>query len=97
MTALGAALRGRPAPGPEVMPARGLLLDLATVSGGSDSEAGLLALDALDALAALRDPAVAGRVSRLLSHADPLRRLRAVATLAACCRLPPARAAAARR
>lgn len=82
VTALGAALRGAGlAPGPEVVPARGLLLDLATVSGGSDSEAGLLALDALDALAALRDPAVAGRVSRLLSHADPLRRLRAVATL----------------
>ncbi len=82
VTALGAALRGAgQAPGPEVAPARALLLDLATVSAGSDSEAGLVALDALDALAALRDPAVAGRLSRLLGHGEPLRRLRAVAAL----------------
>jgi HEAT repeat protein len=82
VTALGAALRGAgQAPGPEVAPARSLLLDLATVSAGSETEAGLVALDALDALAALRDPAVTSRVSRLLSHSDPVRRVRAAATL----------------
>lgn len=82
VTALGAALRGAgQSPGPEVAPARSLLLDLATVSAGSETEAGLVALDALDALSALRDPAVTSRVSRLLSHSDPVRRMRAAAAL----------------
>ena len=84
VTALGASLRGIETvsvPAADLASARSLLLDLATAGADPDSEAGFLAADALDALAALGDVAVMGRVSRLLSHADPLRRSRAAATL----------------
>lgn len=84
VTALGAALRGvtgSSSPPPDLAIARSLLLDLATASGDADGDSALVAADALDALAALGDPAVVGRVARLLSHGDPLRRMRAAAAL----------------
>lgn len=84
VTALGAALRGvagSSSPPADLAIARSLLLDLATASGDADGDSALVAADALDALAALGDPAVVGRVARLLSHGDPLRRMRAAAAL----------------
>lgn len=84
VTALGAALRtsgGGENSVPELPLARSLLLDLATAAGEADSEAGLVAADALDALSALGDVAVIGRLSRLLGHSDALRRSRAAAAL----------------
>lgn len=80
--ALAIALRGAgPVGGSEVTTASALLLDLATAQGEADSDAGQLAMAALDALSALRPPGAAGRVARLLSHAETLRRVRAAGAL----------------
>jgi len=83
VTALSALLRGAAAGPPlaDLAQARSLLLDLATAGGEPDSDAAFLAADALDALSALGDVAVIGRVARLLSHPDPLRRSRAAAAM----------------
>ncbi|MBL9002841.1 MAG: HEAT repeat domain-containing protein [Myxococcales bacterium] len=84
VTALSAMLRHAAVLGPplaDLPQARSLLLDLATAGGEPDSEAAFLAADALDALSALGDGAVIGRVARLLSHPDPLRRSRAAAAI----------------
>lgn len=72
--ALGGVLRAVPSEvGSET------LLDLAETRG--DAREASLALAALEALGAARDPKTAGRLSRLLNHRDPLRRLRAAFAL----------------
>lgn len=78
--ALAAALRDAP-PVAESEAVRKALLDLAQSSADAESPESALALDALDALAALRDPQTAGRIARLLGHREPLRRLHAAAAL----------------
>lgn len=87
LTAIGGLLRGRPSE-----TARGPLLDLAQQAGEPRGPAATLALDALDALAAIRDPAVAPKLLRLLDHRDPLRRLRATAAIGALLAVAPSEA-----
>lgn len=86
VAAVGAALRGR-----RNDLAREVLLDLATAGAAPHTPDAALALDALDALCALRDPQATGRLARLLDHRDALRRLRAAAALG--CLLPTTEAA----
>lgn len=87
LSAIGGLLRGRPSE-----TARGPLLDLAQQAGEPRGPAATLALDALDALAAIRDPATAPRLLRLLDHRDPLRRLRATAALGTLLAVAPSEA-----
>jgi hypothetical protein len=80
LAALGGVLRdadSSPMPGPLAESVRRTLLELAESAADSDAPEGALALDALDALGALRDEATSPRVARLLSHRDAVRRLRA--------------------
>ncbi len=72
----GASLRGE-----QAVAVRKLLWDLAQVSSDSDSLEAALALQALDALAAMRDYEAAERIGRLLGHRDPLRKMRAASAL----------------
>lgn len=84
VTALGNVLRGAMGElkGKEAETVRRTLLDLASMNGAdSDSSESVLAVESLDALAALRDSDTAGRLARLVSHREPLRRMRAVAAL----------------
>ena len=78
LAALGAVLRGRPSE-----TARDALLDLALSGAEANTPESALALDALDALAATRDPQLGGKLTRLLEHGprDALRRVRAVAAM----------------
>ncbi len=76
LIALGAVLRGHP---DEL--GREALLGLAQSSAEAHTPEAALALSALAALSAMRDPASATRLQRLLSHGDPLRRLRAAFAL----------------
>lgn len=87
LAALGSVVRVQ-RPGSDA--ARELLTDLALSSGEPGSPEAGLALDALDALAALRDPVVARRLLRLAEHRDPLRRLRAAAVFGALLSTPGA-------
>ncbi|MFO0576613.1 MAG: sister chromatid cohesion protein PDS5 [Polyangia bacterium] len=84
LSAIGGLLRGRPSES-----ARPALLDVAQQAGEPRSTAATLALDALEALAAVRDPQTAGKLLRLLEHRDPLRRVRATAAVAALLSVAP--------
>lgn len=76
VTALGGVTRGRPSEAVQKT-----LLDFATAAAEPGSPDAALAIDALDALSAIRDPEAAPKLLRLLSHRDPLRRLHAVTAL----------------
>ena len=88
ISALGHALRDAKSASPigaEVAAAHKLLADLASASAEADSSEAALALDALDALGAMRAPESAGRIIYIVEperrHDDPLRRVRAAAAL----------------
>jgi HEAT repeat protein len=84
VTALGNTLRDAPTGSLSKAQAdavRRTLLDLATTGADPDSNEAALALDAIDAIGAIRDAEAAPRLAKLLSHRDPLRRLHAAAAL----------------
>lgn len=80
IAALAGTLRDAPQ-ATESEAVRKALLDLAQSGADADSPESALALDALDALAALRDVQSTGRIARLLGHREVLRRVHAAAAL----------------